>query len=310
MNYTEFKQKIINKLKQQYFDKALDFRDKKFIKNNVTKEGLYLYSKSENISPVVYLDDLYKKYQDGYSLDKLVMIVSKILVENKIDDYSKYNDISKTILIPEIINKKLNQEMLKNCPHYDYLDLSVVFRCLYPESTGSSLLTYSLMEMLNLCENDLYSKAMYNLIYNIGISINTLQNKLEQCVSNKKHDFKIDYTVIRKKIKNIKDIRFSISYHLEKNEIVWCSTTSQIFGASILLDKVTLKYISALFESDIYIIPSSIHELLIVSVDNYEANFLKNMLMSANTKISEDEILSTSIYKYDRLSENVTICHK
>lgn len=310
MNYTEFKQKIINKLKQQYLGSSFDFRDKKFIKNNITKEGLYLYSKFENISPVVYLDDLYEKYQDGYSLDKLVMIVSKILVENKIDDYLKYSDISKTILIPEIVNKKSNSEMLKNCPHYNYLDLSVVFRCLYPNSTGSSLLTHSLMKRMNLCENDLYSKAMYNLIYNIGISINTLQNKLEQCISNEKHDFKIDYTIIRKKIKNIKDINFSISSRLKKNEIVWCSTTPQIFGASILLDKITLKYISALFENDIYIIPSSIHELLIVSVDNYEVNFLKNMLMSANTKIPIDEILSTNIYKYDRLSGDVTICHK
>lgn len=310
MNYTEFKQKIINKLKQQYLGSSFDFRDKKFIKNNITKEGLYLYSKFENISPVVYLDDLYEKYQDGYSLDKLVMIVSKILVENRIDDYLKYSDISKTILIPEIVNKKSNSEMLKNCPHYNYLDLSVVFRCLYSNSTGSSLLTHSLMKRMNLCENDLYSKAMYNLIYNIGISINTLQNKLEQCISNEKHDFKIDYTIIRKKIKNIKDINFSISSRLKKNEIVWCSTTPQIFGASILLDKITLKYISALFENDIYIIPSSIHELLIVSVDNYEVNFLKNMLMSANTKIPIDEILSTNIYKYDRLSGDVTICHK
>ena len=61
--------------------------------------------------------------------------------------------------------------------------------------------------------------------------------------------------------------------------------------------------------SSFYIIPSSIHELLLLPVeDDSDSAEIKDMIKDVNdTQVSEEEILSYSLYYYDREKGDVTM---
>ena len=58
---------------------------------------------------------------------------------------------------------------------------------------------------------------------------------------------------------------------------------------------------------DYYIIPSSIHELLIVSCDSVEASFISDIVKTVNASgiVSDNDILCDEVFKYDNDLEQV-----
>ena len=69
-----------------------------------------------------------------------------------------------------------------------------------------------------------------------------------------------------------------------------------------------IKEIADTMEADIYILPSSLHEVILV-LDyglNYNENKLKEMVHDINrTIVNEDEVLSDSVYKYCRDTKKI-----
>ena len=80
-------------------------------------------------------------------------------------------------------------------------------------------------------------------------------------------------------------------------------------GASCILYPCLLKNISERFGSSFYIIPSSIHEQIIVlSNDTQDSRTIREMIKEINdTQVRDEEVLSYSLYYYDRESDEVSI---
>ena len=76
---------------------------------------------------------------------------------------------------------------------------------------------------------------------------------------------------------------------------------SKLNGAAMLLCPETMDKIAEQVGSSYYILPSSIHETLVVPFsDGMNVDDLKNMVHEVNsTQLSADEILSDSVYIYD-----------
>ena len=71
-----------------------------------------------------------------------------------------------------------------------------------------------------------------------------------------------------------------------------------------------IKKFSNFIESDLYIIPSSIHELLIIptTTSEQDATHLKYMIREVNdTQVAEEEILSYNLYYYSRETDEIEI---
>ena len=72
-------------------------------------------------------------------------------------------------------------------------------------------------------------------------------------------------------------------------------------GAAAILDEKLMEQISEKFQEGFYIIPSSIHETLIVPKSQpLTITYLENMVSEINaTEVSPEEMLSNHIYEYD-----------
>ena len=94
---------------------------------------------------------------------------------------------------------------------------------------------------------------------------------------------------------------------LDDREIYVCTNDSGIFGASVMLMPKIMKKIAGRLGMDFYILPSSIHEVIIVpALDTYDKETLKETVETVNkTVLEECDFLSDQVYLYDSKTETL-----
>jgi hypothetical protein len=87
-----------------------------------------------------------------------------------------------------------------------------------------------------------------------------------------------------------------------------CTNVNKCNGAGVIFYKDFLKNISEKVGTDLYIIPSSIHEVIIVPAnDKIDSELLKSMVPEVNeTEVTVTEVLSNHVYLYKK-TENTII---
>lgn len=80
------------------------------------------------------------------------------------------------------------------------------------------------------------------------------------------------------------------------------SNKSRVDGAACMLYPNLIQDFAEAIQSSFYIIPSSIHELLLLPTRHLEeSQEIKSMIREINdTQVSAEEILSYSLYLYDK----------
>jgi len=86
-----------------------------------------------------------------------------------------------------------------------------------------------------------------------------------------------------------------------------CTNISCMNGAGTIFYDGLLREFAEQIKSDVYIIPSSIHEVLFISAKyRMSAGELKDMVRCVNdTELAPEEILSNSVYFYNRKLDRV-----
>lgn len=101
-------------------------------KNNATQmNGLIIRENNRNMAPVINLDSFYMELREKpFSL--LVEEIWKLYQSGKtksdidLSAFLKWERIKDKVVM-KVINYEYNRELLKQVPHYKYLDLAVVY---------------------------------------------------------------------------------------------------------------------------------------------------------------------------------------
>ncbi len=91
---------------------------------------------------------------------------------------------------------------------------------------------------------------------------------------------------------------------LEENDVKMYVLTNKekMYGASAMLYSDEIAGLSERLNSDILILPSSVHEVLLLPDDReHKYDFYRRMVKEVNTtQVDPEEILSYSLYRYSR----------
>ena len=88
-----------------------------------------------------------------------------------------------------------------------------------------------------------------------------------------------------------------------------CTNASKINGAGVILYENLLKDFAQKVGADFYILPSSVHETLLIPVsDQFDVETLKAMVCEVNmTQVAPEEQLSDQVYLYSRECDQIRI---
>ncbi len=304
MNFEKFKNAVTEYLMTQYAD-AKEITVKEVIKNNgVILNGMTVMFEGVNICPTVYLEDLYERYEEGATFNRICEEVKRIVDESRIDEsfdisfLCDYESVKDRVFC-KLINTGKNEKMLEDVPSISLLDMSVVFFCLVSNGKfgeGSVLIKNDQMKAYNITVERLFEDAKRNTVNNLGATIKPIEEVLVDILGETDSP---EGRAMKDEMETAVCERVSPMYVL--------TNMRKTYGAAGLLNDELLYDFHGKIGCDFYILPSSIHELIFVpekcAPDCAE---LEKMVREVNrAEVLETEFLSDFIYKYNGLTREI-----
>lgn len=244
--------------------------------------GLVIKEESSNITPVIYLEDYFEKYQkEGFesTIEYMLELYESCRIKEEVDiDFFLDFEKAKENLRLYLMNYERNRDFLEDVPYYRFLDLAVApVLVLKRDGEEKAFIT-----ILNL-HLDIWKVSAEEVI-----QIARENQEKEKCLIEPD-----DFT--KKELRDFSMIIMS-------NEI-------RSHGAIAMLNKRELKKISETVGSErLIILPYNIHEVLVLPDKGEDIEYWKENVKEANVRlISSEEVLSDNVYIYDRLKDNIEI---
>jgi len=260
--------------------------------NNVMKLGLMVNDKKKGIAPTLYLEDLYEDYVDGRDeeeiLDVILENLRKGMPKEKIDVsfYEHYDEVRDKICY-KLINYEKNEEFLKEIPYVPFLDLAICF--FYPfwhEKIGSGciLVRNDHVERWGVTTKELWKRA----------NENTRKLFPEACCPMDAMLMEMAGTTPRPWGPLPENGWGSFPIKVLTNR-------QRAFGSAVILYDDYLESLSKSLHGSFFIIPSSIHEVLILPYDGDEdEESLEWIIQDVNERhVDPEDVLSDRLYYYD-----------
>ena len=262
--------------------------------NGIILEGLCILEKGSYVSPTIYLEDFYREYKDGVSLKEIAGRIYDIYEKRcrnipfSLEYFLDFEKIKENIFC-KLVNREMNQELLRDVPSVSFLDLSVVFICAVKNEefgTGSVLIREEHRKHWKVSKELLYEYARENTFRLRPFELKSMEELIEDLVEPEERNL-------------LKEIPMYV-----------LSNRDRVFGAAgILYDRI-LSSAGARLEEDFYVLPSSVHEVILVPghVAGSEKE-LHTMVHEVNhTQVEPEEVLSENVYHYDRKKHCLSIC--
>ncbi|MDD3139719.1 MAG: DUF5688 family protein [Lachnospiraceae bacterium] len=297
MNYDEFKGSMQDQIKdflpEKYEDADVQIRE--VVKNNDTLlDGLTVVSSESNISPTIYLNDFFQDYENGRPVEDILQKIADIYVnsdQNINFDTSLVTDFEnvKDKIVCKVVNKDANEHMLENLPHKDIEDLAVIYQItLGGDGDGIATINISdqLLDGYGINKDELHDIAVQNTEELRPATFRSMQEVImEMMGASELAAMGIDADM---------EMPGGMPMYVLTNE-------DKMHGAAAMLYPNLMDEIAEKVGGDFFVLPSSIHELLIIPKDSgAERGELENMVQEVNaTQVAPDEVLSDYVYEYD-----------
>ena len=291
MNFEEFKAWVKENITSKDWKETSQVEISVVKKNNgVSKAGLSIREDEHDVSPLLYLDDYYIHYQNGELLENIIRNIradydKKVqMAAVKIPNLQEFENIRGRVIY-RLVNYEKNKEILEDCPHIRLYDLAVTFRWVAridDVGVSTSLITNKQVKEWGVSVNDLVLAARQNTPRLFPAQIIDMEEMLAGMVSFILYPSTIPMYILTNK--------------------------QELNGASALLYGDILKDFSNKKGADMYILPSSIHEVIMVPADRInDPTKLLSIVHDANTTVvSIGDVLSDSVYYYDRKKDQIT----
>ncbi len=276
--------------------------------NGITLDGVTLLNEGECVGPNIYLNAFYDSYQLGKPIqtimEEIIECHNRAMEENRIDvvDVCDFNAVKDRIVV-RLVNYEKNQVQLEECPHKRYLDFAITFRYLVNKDTAglaSSLIQNKEFEQWNINIDDLYHIALFNTMREFPWQMESLTSVVFDCLAEylpEKHAEEI-----KERMEELDRMEAKIPMYVLTNDV-------GLNGATCLLYDNVIRNFSVVHECNLYILPSSVHEvILVLETEDTNTDVLQEIVVDANcSAVGLIDLLSDNIYYYDREIDEISI---
>lgn len=273
----------------------------KIPKNNGTvMDGLCISRGKTDIAPAIYLNSCYEQYKNGRPISA---ISAEIVAQYRATPVPAQFDCRELLnfkraaprLACRLIHRQSNLTLLKRTPHIPWNDLALVFY-LYMEEHESGIMTASVHKLMF----DLWDVPIKELA---KLALENTRNFFPPVISS------IDYVLEELGEAFPGLLPPTHSSFRSPSPFYVLSNSRGINGAVCMLYPDVLKNFAEGTESDLLILPSSIHEVLLLpNPGAYSYKSLSDIVSYINhSEVPMAERLSNQIYLFSRKDEKIHV---
>lgn len=299
MEIKEFAEIVKDKLEKKT---GLEIKFQKVLKNNgVTLNGICVSLPDSNISPTIYLEKFLEDYENGAEICSIIEHISKMIETERnikhfdIEWYRNFENVKDSVAF-KLINYEANKELLETVPYKKVLDLAKVYYVTISVgelAEGTILINNNHLKLWGISAEQLKEYAEENTPKLFPAQITDMAEMLEK---------------MREELESLSGMKFDLDLNYDCNMYV-ATNKGKIYGAAVMCYKDVLKEFADSKGANLIILPSSIHEvLIIVSEARPDISAYKMMVQEINsTQLAREEVLSDSVYTYNRHTNELII---
>lgn len=265
--------------------------------NGVNRTGIEFRKPGGDMRHTIYMDSYYEKMKEGKSKEAIMGEITEMmksgydmggeLKEPVLKDFQQVKPFLKVFLV----NTKANRRKLFHMPYMEMEDLSMVCRvhASLPGWTEDMEVTDGYLERWGISKEALFGAALKNMWESRDYVMQEGDSKVDACLSGFPEP------------ENLLDTPDSLV--LSQREPIYVLTNKEENrGASAVLCPRVMEKVCMLLPEGFYILPSSIHEVMIVPKGEEKGpKELGKLVRDINLiAVQQEEILSDRIYEYDR----------
>jgi hypothetical protein len=299
MTKEEFAREMRDRIQDEMGD-GYEVKIQHVTKNNgVELTGLMVNDPTQNVAPTIYLDSMYEDVVRG---DRSIADCAEIatgsirngMPSQKIDMgfFTDWEQVKDKVCF-RLVNAEANREMLSVVPHEDFKDLAVTF--FYPFEhdeigKGSILIRNEHLQKWGVTEKELMEAARVNTPKLFPPRCVPMEDVLLQLMSHAPEGgAELPERPFREE---------ALPMHVLTNG-------DRTYGAGVMMYDDYLAKVAEAAGCDLYVIPSSLHELIVLPRDGeMKGEMLRNLVREVNeTQVDPQERLSYNVYEYDRQTQ-------
>ena len=303
MNYQDYKQILMDELWEQKPQEISEYQIKTIIKQNekISDCVTPVYADGGNLAPILYLEQFYDPDYDTEQIKTLAsQLTNHFLEAHRVQSHFDISQINphtaQTHLTLRLYNRALNPEIEQTCAHIDCLDLIAVPRWTVgntKEISSSFLVNRDVQRtLLHMTDDELLKIARQNAL-NQHFSVIGMNQ------------------LLRRMLKEVPEEVVSEMMPTDGEVMFVMSNEEKQFGATALLFPELLKKASSIVgESNFYVIPSSVHELVVIPCSRVDDPAdLVFMMKSINAEqvAVQDRLGDGNVYRFD--GQKLHICN-
>lgn len=305
MVYEEFLSTVQAALNSRLGNSYTTHRQKVLKNNGTVLDGLCIMKKGEHAAPTIYLNSFYELWQSGATMSEILKEILNIYEEGhefpNIDpelftDFTKLEDK----VAYKLVHTKFNEERLTDLPHIPYLDLSIIFYLFLEENEHGHMtacIHQNHMAAWGVTKEKLLELASRNTPRILPAEIKSMEEVMADLIRSLPKD-ELSGELLHKQAQGVTPYPLYV-----------LSNSYGINGSCSILYEDLLKNFANQLGQDLIILPSSIHEVLLIPYAN-DLSFdnLSQMVQYINmTEVPLEDRLSNQIYHYRRQDHQVVL---
>lgn len=304
MNYDIFKEVVAEKfmdyMPEQY--QGMRLRVEPINKVNKVLDGITLVGSGagRSVSPTLYINHMYEHYLETENLQEVLQSAARRM-DMAFKEMPEVGDVNlesaKDNIVFQVINTLQNEDMLRDMPHREFQDLSIIYRWVVKvDENGiqSSAIRNNLAEQLGMNEEQLFKCAVENTRRIFPPTVKSMNDVIREMFISDGMPAEVADMMIGE---------------MPEDKMMWVISNDRgINGAGSMLYEDNLHKLAMKLETDLYILPSSVHECIAVSTNVGDPYELAEMVSEINMgQVALEDRLSNQVYHYDKDARRLTL---
>lgn len=287
MDFEKFMTQTIDEMRDRFPDADIRMEGVSKLQGE-SYTGMTVRPKNSDIGATLNLKDFCEALGSGLSVEDVLGMIAHA-VDNAIRNMPHYDarvladyDRMKDTLTINLVPVGGNEEKLSQIPHRNVADLAIVYRFEVEsnaQNTASILVTNDMLTIYDITADQLHTDAMESAVRNHPAKLQNMNDIMRDMMGGMSDFFDAD-----------------------EPSPIWVATVDDgQRGAGVIQYPGFLDQAAETLGGDFYVLPSSVHEVLLVVDDgSMELDHLEEMVRSVNeVEVSPAERLSNNVYHYD-----------